>query len=114
MAGGVYFVHDLADRPLDAAAEFYTKIVPLIRADFQTMPDFDIAVVFGPPGHEHRGWRLAAIQELAREVAPAGRVNGIVGDGVEELAARQAGPIMKTIEWLQEAPGITGQLLEVD
>jgi hypothetical protein len=114
MGGGAYFVPDLADRPLDAAAEFYTKIVPLIRDDFQTMPDFNGTIVFKTAGHEHRAWRLAAIQELAREVAPEGRVNGVVADNTEVLAALQAGGLQETIEWLQQSPGITGQLLAID
>jgi len=103
--GGVILVRDLPDVPLDAAAEFY-KLVPGIRDDFKTYPGFNLTIVFDPAGHEHHAWRLAAIQALAREVAPAGRVNGLVGKDI--------GPVQQTCEWLQKAPGITGQLLAVD
>ena len=113
IGGGTYFARDLADQPLDAATEFYTKIVPLIRQDFKIMPEFNVTVVFHPAQHGHRAWRLAAIQELAREAAPAGRVNGIVADCAEVSVALEDGGIRDAIEWLQQAPGITGQLLEV-
>jgi hypothetical protein len=36
-----------------------------------------LTVVFPPADHSHRGWRLAAVQELAREFAPR-RVNAVV------------------------------------
>jgi hypothetical protein len=105
MGGGVILVQDLPEKPLDAAAEFY-KLVPGIRDDFLTCPEFNLTIVFDPAGQEHEAWRRAAIQALAREVAPAGRVNGVVG---EDFSA-----IQKTYEWLQSAPGISGQLLAVD
>ena len=62
-------------------------------------------LVFEPADHTHHAWRLAAIQALAREIAPH-RINGIVGN--DDSA------IQLTIDYLSNAPGITGQLLEVD
>jgi hypothetical protein len=103
--GGVIFARDLPDVPLDAAAQFYA-LVPGIRDDFKTHPQLTLTIVFDPAGHEHHAWRLAAIQALAREVAPAGRVNGLVG--------KNSDPVQQACEWLQKAPGITGQLLAVD
>jgi short chain dehydrogenase-like protein len=114
MAGGTYFAARLPEHPLDAAAEFYAQIVPLVRADFETFPAFNVTIVFDTAGHEHRSWRLAVIQELAREVAPEGRVNGVVAEGAEVPTALQTGSLSETIAWLQGAPGITGQLLAVD
>jgi len=64
----------------------------------------DLVLVFPPAPYDHRGWRLAAIQDLARAAAPA-RVNGVVGDDEQAIAA--------TLAWLADAPGITGQLLSV-
>jgi hypothetical protein len=113
MGGGIYVAARLAGRPLDAAVEFYADLVPLVRADFETMPDFNVTIVFATAGHEHRAWRLAAIQELAREAAPQGRVNGVVAEIAEVSATVQPGPLRETIEWLQEASGITGQLLAI-
>jgi hypothetical protein len=40
---------------------------------------------FPPANHEHRGWRLAAVQQLAREHAPR-RVNAVETDDEEALA----------------------------
>ena len=51
-----------------------------------------------------RSSRLAArrVQDLARDAAPA-RVNGVVGSDEDAIAA--------TLAWLEQAPGVTGQLL---
>jgi hypothetical protein len=61
--------------------------------------------VFPSAPYDHRGWRLAAVQDLAREAAPI-RVNGVAGDDDAAIAA--------ALHWLAAAPGITGQLLAVD
>ena len=90
--------------PLDAAAEFHANELPEIRDDSDILEQHDLVIVFEPAGPEHRAWRLAAIQELAREMAPR-RVNGVVG--AEEAA------IVDTIAYLDAAPGVTGQLLSV-
>ncbi|WP_305096664.1 Rossmann fold domain-containing protein [Croceibacterium aestuarii] len=63
-----------------------------------------LVIVFPPASHEHRAWRLAAVQELAREMAPR-RVNGIVGADRQDIA--------RTLAYLERAPGVTGQLLAV-
>ena len=64
----------------------------------------DLVLVFTPAAHEFRGWRLAFVQDLAREAAP-NRVNGIVGSDEDAIA--------RLLEYLESAPGITGQLLAV-
>lgn len=101
----VFMVEGLPAAPLDAAKTFHEDWLPEIRAACRTFEN--VSVVFPPASFEHRGWRLAAIQNLARETAPA-RVNGIVGE-----VYSQAG-VASTIAWLCAAPGITGQLLEVE
>ena len=98
-------VGELSSDPLEAAAAFYAHVVPGIRDDFRELNDLVLVVVFEPAGHEHRAWQLAAIQELARAAAP-GRVNGLVGSD-EDV-------IRKAIDYLWEAPGVTGQLLTLD
>jgi hypothetical protein len=115
-------VYDLPEAPLDAAAHFYAEQVPVARkilknewSQMSDLPDdivgsmeerdFDeLVFLFPPAGNEHRGWRLAAIQALAREAAPK-RVNGVVGDDLNGTD--------KVRDWLANAPGITGQLLAV-
>jgi hypothetical protein len=91
------------DAPLDAAATFYSEYLPRARAALAETRA--LVLQFTPAGHEHRGWRLAAVQELAREAAPK-RVNGIAGDDPRAIA--------ETLVYLAAAPGITGQLLAVD
>jgi hypothetical protein len=98
-------VIELPETPLDAAADFYATDLPEIRDDSDIHTEHDIALVFAPAPHEHRGWRLAAVQELARELAPR-RVNGIVGTNEDA--------IVRSIAFLDAAPGVTGQLLAVD
>lgn len=96
-------VNDLPEAPLDAAAAFHARVVPQARA---ALGEADaLALVFAPAGYEHRGWRVAAVQALARESAPK-RVNGVAGDDDDAIA--------ETLAFLEAAPGITGQLLAAD
>ena len=87
----------LAAAPLDAAAQFHTQIAPQLRDAAG-----DAVIVFAAAGHEHGGWRLAAVQELARAAAPF-RVNAVAGGD----AAAQA----QALDYLAAAPGVTGQVL---
>lgn len=113
----VLHMFDLPDAPLDAAAHFFSEHLPLARdllkeGANKRLPgpglpeEIDaIAFVFPSAGKEHHGWRLAVIQELAREAAPK-RVNCIAGDDLDAID--------EAIKWLASAPGITGQLFAVD
>ena len=94
----------LSDAPLDAAAEFHASYLPRIRHNVAVQPPDALALVFEPAGHEHRAWQLAVVQELARELSPT-RVNAIVGD--DETALKEA------MDYLEQAPGVTGQLLSL-
>jgi hypothetical protein len=98
-------IEGLPGSPLDAAADFHAIHLPKIRHDVRAAQASNLVLVFAPAGHEHRAWRLAAIQELARELAPI-RVNALVG--ADEHALDDA------IGFLGDAPGITGQLLAVE
>jgi len=116
MAQTVIHLVELPDSPLDAAAHFHSEHVPLARellkdglprvpGALEDVSDLDaLAFVFPPAGHEHQGWRLAAIQALAREAAPK-RVNGVVGPDSDA--------VNRTTNWLADANSITGQLLAV-
>jgi hypothetical protein len=102
MTQAVLRVEGLPGAPLDAAASFHQGWLPRAR---ETLSGADLLLVFAGADHTHRAWRLAAVQELAREAAPR-RVNGVVGDdqaAIDEAAA-----------WLAQAPGVTGQLLAVE
>jgi hypothetical protein len=88
----------LPQAALAAAAAFYARLSPLSIGE-------DIVLVFAPADHTHRGWRLAAVQELARQHAPA-RVNAVVSSSEPAIAA--------AVAYLSAAPGVTGQLLELD
>lgn len=90
--------------PLDAAAVFYDSIALQVRSA-KNQPS--LAVLFAPADPVHAAWRLAAIQQLARDAAPATRVNAVViNPGDEEGTA-------EVIRFALTAPGITGQIIEV-
>ena len=93
----------LPTSPLDAAAGFYSTVVPEVLEGLANATE--VVITFDPAAPAHRAWRLAAVQELAREAAPR-RVNGIVGTGEKAL--------QEVRDFLARAPGVTGQLLAVD
>ena len=98
-------VGPLPERAIEAAAVFHAQVVPeVLVALGPPTPGEDLVLTFPPASFDHRGWRLAAVQDLAREAAPR-RVNGIVGDHDEAIA--------EAVAWLEQAAGITGQLLSV-
>ena len=102
---------------LDAANHFHREIVPQVRETLDPDSAFwreagevpqalDAAILVLPPAdHTHAAWRLAAVQELAREAAPA-RINAVVGLADEDVA--------EAVDYLRDAPGVTGQVLTVD
>ena len=110
----IMHLYDLPEVPIDAAARFFSKHAPearelLTEGGWKRMglaqePDV-LTYVFPIGGKDHEGWQRAAIQALARELAPK-RVNGVVGDGFESTD--------EVASWLMDAPGITGQLLSVE
>ena len=102
MRQAVLRIEDLPEGALDAAARFHGEWLRTARDQLGAAEA--LALIFPLATHEHRGWRLAVVQALAREAAPK-RVNGVVGDDLPATA--------RTTGWLAEAPGITGQLLEV-
>lgn len=103
MRQAVLPVEGLPGSPLDAAATFHAGYVGRVRDALASVDN--LVLVFAPADHTHRSWRLAAVEELAREAAPK-RVNAVVGD--EEAA------MAETIAYLEAAPGVTGQVLVVD
>ncbi len=92
---------ELPDAPLDAAAAFHARILPEARHAAGS----DIVLLFDPADHTHERWRTAAVEELAREAAPC-RVNGAVGGSSDTVQA--------ICDYLQNAPGVTGQLFAAD
>ena len=87
---------------LEAAAAFHVEWLPRLIPPFA---DEDLVLAFPPADHTHRGWRLAAVQGLARALAPL-RVNAFASDNEAAIAA--------ALRYLDAAPGVTGQLLPLD
>ncbi|KQM18318.1 Rossmann fold domain-containing protein [Novosphingobium sp. Leaf2] len=94
----------LSDDALDAAADFHARLLPAIEATMRGGVD-SLTLVFLPAAADHRGWRLAMVQGLARHFAPS-RVNALESDDPAAIAAAKT--------WLDGAGGITGQLLPLN
>ena len=97
----LYRVAPLPGDAIAASAMFHARDIPAIVA----APGAVLTIVFPPADHTHRGWRLAAVQSLARDRVPA-RVNAVAGDEETAIAAAE--------RYLAGAPGVTGQLLPLD
>ena len=93
----------LPGAPLAAAADFHARVLPDLLAD--AGGDAPLLLIFPPADHSHRGWRAEAVASLARSLAPA-RVNAVAGDDEAAIAA--------ALQWLEQAPGVTGQVLQLD
>ena len=97
-------VGTLPDAPLAAASQFYREWLPQLQA-MCAAGDGPVALVFAEADYRHRGWRAEAVASLAREAAPL-RINAVAGADETAIAA--------AIDWLAQAPGVTGQLLHLD
>jgi hypothetical protein len=93
----------LPGEALAAAAEFHAVVLPRVLAELERGET--LTLVFAPADHTHRAWRLAAVQGLARQYAPA-RVNALAGDDERAIAA--------ALKYLAAAEGVTGQYLLLD
>ena len=95
----------LAEEALAASARFHAEILPEVLECVLSHSGDHLVLVFAPADHTHRGWRLAVVQQLAREHAPF-RVNAVESDDQSAISA--------TLAYLDAAPGVTGQLLPLD
>ena len=92
--------YDITDLPAEAgaaAALFYERDLPAIAAHGEG----HLTLVFSPAPYDHRGWRKAAIADLARAHAPR-RINGVAGAGAA---------VDEALTYLAGADAITGQYL---
>lgn len=96
-------VTGLADLPSAASAAFHGTWLPRVQA--MLAAGEDLVLVFPAADHTHAGWRLAAVQVLAREAAPL-RVNALAGDDPAGIAS--------ALDYLAAAGGVTGQLFPLD
>jgi hypothetical protein len=93
-------IEGLSADPLEAARAFHAgKVDRLLSAGD------DVLLIFSPADQTHRGWRLAAVQMLARKLAPH-LINAVATDSEAAISA--------AAEFLDRAPGLTGQLLVLD
>ncbi|MCW1430432.1 Rossmann fold domain-containing protein [Novosphingobium sp. JCM 18896] len=97
-------VGGLPQEPLAAAARFYGEDIDAIRQALAEVPDH-LVLAFDPADYTHKAWRLAAVQQLARDHAPR-RVNAVASDDEKAIAA--------ALTYLGTADGVTGQYLPLD
>lgn len=96
----------LPDRPSDAAAAFHGAWLPQAASMLDPSRDGEnLTIVFPGGDHTHTAWRLAAVQSLARESAPA-RINAV--------ASSDPAAIDAALAYLAGADGVTGQYLPLD
>lgn len=100
----VLHIEGLPDTALDAAAAFHGEHLERARAELRGSADA-LALLFPAAPHDHAAWRRAVVADLARAAAPK-PVNGLAGGNAPGIEA--------TLDWLANAPGVTGQLLAVD
>ena len=91
---------DLPTDPLAAAAQFYREVLPTLPAE-----DAALTLAFAAGTPRDTGWRRAAVQELARTIAPR-RINAV--------ASGSAPAITAAATYLAAALGVTGQYLPLD
>ena len=99
----VFRVGPLPEEALAASVRFHAEVLPKVLAELARGEN--LILVFAPADHTHRGWRLAAVRQLARRHAPI-RVNALAGDDETAIAA--------AARYLASAEGVTGQLLPLD
>jgi hypothetical protein len=97
-------VEPLPDLPSAAAAVFHRDFLPRAAALLNSGAPC-LTLIFTAADHTHRGWRLAVVQILAREYAPA-RVNALAGGNAAAIKAALA--------YLEAAAGVTGQYFPLD
>lgn len=97
-------VTSLPGVPSAAAAAFHDLWLPRARTLLGDGAKC-LTLAFAAADYTHSAWRLAAVQSLAREHAPA-RVNAIAGGSPAAIAAARA--------YLEAAEGLTGQYLPLD
>ena len=94
-------VEDLPESPLAASAHFHAAILPILEVERGDV----VTLVLPEADHTHRGWRVAALGALARALAPA-RINAVAGGDAPAQA--------QAIAFIEQAPGLTGQVLPLD
>lgn len=90
---------------LDAAVAFMALHLEAARAVLADPETTALAIIVPPAAHDQNDWRLAIARDLAREATPK-RVNVVAGLPGEALSA--------TLQFLSDAPGVTGHYLSCD
>lgn len=97
-------IEDLPDGPIDAAAAYYAHWAARAHTLASAAETQLLVLIFDAGDYTHAEWRRVAVAALARTLAPR-RVCAIAGGDATARAA--------TLAFLDRAPGVTGQYLEL-
>ena len=92
----------LPQSSLEASAVFHHEFTAKARALLEAPETTALAITLPKAGHDHDDWRRTLARDLARAYTPK-RVNVVGGEGEEAIS-----PL---IDYLEDAPGVTGQYL---
>ena len=95
-------VEGLAPNAIEAAAAFHARWMPQALGMLADAPALLLQLPAAP--YDHDDWRRAAIRDLARRSTPH-RANMIAGGDAAAIAS--------AVRFLENAPGVTGQLLKL-
>nr|WP_298926665.1 hypothetical protein [uncultured Erythrobacter sp.] len=96
----VLIVETLPESGIAASAAFFAKHLEDAKTKLSDDETNALAIVLPSAGSDHDSWRRALAGDLAREYAPK-RVN-IIASADEDAA-------QTLIDYLKNAPGVTGQ-----
>ena len=92
----------LPQSSLEASAVFHHDYTAKARALLEAPETTALAITLPAAGPDHDDWRRTLARDLARGYTPK-RVNVVGGEGEEAI-----GPL---VDYLKDAPGVTGQYL---
>lgn len=99
-----YQIDGLADRPSEAARQFYQHHWLGLREAIEQSAEA-LAILLPAAAVAHDDWRRAMVRDLARAYAPK-RINAIGGGSPEARAA--------ALDFVDKAPGVTGQYFPLE
>lgn len=93
-------IETLPQSAIEAANLFHRDWIDRVCEALDEETTSALAIVMPPAPSDHRDWRLAIARDLARAYTPR-RVNIVAGRRSDALTA--------TLNYLANAPGVTGQ-----
>ena len=100
----VQVIDSLPQEPLKASEVYFAEHLAESRSLAAASSAKSLSIVLPAAPTSHRDWRRGVVRDLARCYAPV-RVNMVAGDDAEAVD--------RTLAYLRNAPGVTGQYLAI-